>query len=69
MYASGHIINYSFIEPSTHRDHHMNEKTNYGLDLYDIIFGSKFNWNDIENYNHVAINTIIFTSLIIYFMG
>lgn len=67
LYSTAHNINYNLIHPTTHIDHHKNEKTNYGIDIYDIIFGTKYNWNDLENYNHYSFNMIIITGLIIYF--
>ena len=59
MYASVHNINYVFLKPTTHRDHHKNDKTNYGIDISDIMFNTKYDWNDIENHNHISINLII----------
>ena len=66
FYATIHNINFLFIKPTTHRDHHLDNTTNYGLDIYDIIFGTKYNWGDIENYNHGVINMIIITIIIYY---
>lgn len=66
MYATTHNINYLYLRPSTHRDHHLHPSTNFGIDLTDILFNTKYNWNDIENYNHISINLIIITILIIY---
>jgi hypothetical protein len=65
-YATTHNINYSLLKPTTHRDHHLNHTTNYGLDVTDILFNTKYNWEDIENYNHSIINLIAITSLILY---
>ena len=67
LYATVHNINFSFTKPTTHRDHHLNCHTNYGLDVYDILFGTKYDWNDLENYNHAAINMIIITAITYYF--
>lgn len=67
LYATVHNINYNIITPLTHIEHHINYKTNYGIDIYDIIFGTKYNWDNLENYNHISINTIIITFVIIYF--
>lgn len=67
MYASAHNINYMFLKPTVHRDHHLHEDTNYGLDIADIIFDTKYNLNDIENYNHISINLIIITAIMVYF--
>jgi len=68
MYATAHNINYMFIKPTVHRDHHLNEDTNYGLDIADIIFDTKYDLNDIEDYNHISINLILITLVIVYFI-
>jgi hypothetical protein len=67
MYATAHNINYMIMKPSVHRDHHLHEDTNYGLDVADIIFDTKYDLNDIENYNHISINLIVITLIIIFF--
>jgi hypothetical protein len=67
MYATAHNINYMFVKPTVHRDHHLHKYTNYGLDIADIIFDTKYNLNDIEDYNHISINLIIVTLVIIFF--
>ena len=67
FYASVHIINYSIVEPVVHKDHHMNITSNYGIDAYDIIMGTKYNWTDIEEYNHYSINIIILTIIWYWF--
>ena len=67
FYASFHIINYTYLEPTVHSDHHTNIYSNYGIDIFDILMGTKNNWNDIEDYNHFSINMIILTT-IIYFI-
>ena len=61
LYASFHIINYSIVDSTIHNDHHININTNYGIDIYDILIGTKHNWEDIEDYNHYSINVIIIT--------
>jgi hypothetical protein len=67
MYATTHNINYVFLKPSTHRDHHLHDDTNYGIDVADILFDTKHDLDDIEAHNHVSINLIIITLVIIYF--
>ena len=59
LYTTVHIINYSLIYSKTHEDHHVNKYTNYGYDIYDIIFKTKLDPNNIENINHYSINAII----------
>lgn len=67
MYASAHNINYTFLKPTVHIDHHLHEDTNYGLDIADIIFDTKHDLNDIENYNHISINLFVVTAFIVYY--
>jgi serine/threonine protein kinase len=67
LYTTLHNVNYLILRPSIHRDHHKDVLTNYGIDIMDILFNTKYDWNDIENYNHMSINLIIITSIIIYF--
>lgn len=67
MYATAHNINYMFLKPTVHRDHHLHEDANYGLDIADIIFDTKYDLNDIEDHNHISINLIIITLIITYF--
>jgi hypothetical protein len=66
FYATVHNINYIVVKPSTHVEHHIDDKTNYGIDIWDIIVGSKYDWNNIETHNHTAINLIIITAVIMY---
>ena len=60
LYTTIHLINYNI-------NHHKDSRTNYGIDIYDIIFGTK-NENDsyVENYNHYSYNLFILTILYIY---
>lgn len=65
MYATAHNINYLFLKPTVHRDHHLHEDTNYGLDIADIIFDTKYDLTDIEDYNHISINLIVITAIMV----
>ena len=67
MYATAHNINYMIIKPTVHRDHHLHDDTNYGLDIADIIFDTKFDIHDVEDHNHISINLIVITLIIILF--
>ena len=67
MYATAHNINYLFIKPTVHRDHHLHEDTNFGLDIADIVFDTKHDLNDVENHNHMSINLITITLVIVFF--
>ena len=66
FYATVHIINYSIIKPVSHAEHHINNSTNYGIDIWDIIIGSKYDWTHIEAHNHGAINLLCISAVIIY---
>jgi hypothetical protein len=65
MYATIHNINYNIVHPYVHRDHHKDCHTNYGIDVMDILFNTKYDKNDIENFNHVSINLLILTFIIV----
>jgi hypothetical protein len=65
-YATVHNINYNMIHPLTHKQHHLNNKTNYGIDIWDIVIGSKYDWNEVETHNHTAINLIVIAIVIYY---
>jgi len=67
FYATIHNINYVYIKPTTHRDHHVDDNTNFGIDFLDILFNTKYDWEDIEVHNHGAINVLIITFIILYF--
>ena len=66
-YASAHVINYYFENPLCHTQHHLNPKTNFGIDTMDVIMGTKYDLNCLENFNHVSINLIVITFIIYYF--
>ena len=68
-YATVHNINFLFVNPSTHRDHHKNYNTNFAVDYMDILFNTKYDCNDIEDMNHYSINTFILTYLVVYLMS
>ena len=65
FYATVHNINYNIESPLTHRQHHMNDRTNYGIDIWDIIVGSKYDWDTIETHNHTAINLLVIAAVIV----
>tara|TARA_Y100001980_G_C14525334_1_gene300804 strand:+ start:313 stop:960 length:648 start_codon:yes stop_codon:yes gene_type:complete len=62
LYTSIHLINYNLFPCEEHINHHKDPNTNYGIEIYDILFNTK-NKTDIlvENYNHYSINLIIIT--------
>jgi hypothetical protein len=65
IYATVHQINYEIIDNRHHKEHHMNNHTNYGIDTADIMFNSKYNLNDVEDMNHASINIVLSTLFII----
>ena len=73
MYATIHNINYAIHPPATHMLHHIDKTTNYGIDIWDIIFNTKYgadySADKIENINHYAINTAIITVCILLVMN
>lgn len=66
-YATIHIFNYNIIQSKVHEDHHLDSRTNYGIDIIDIICGTKKNYKDIEEHNHYSINFIILSIIIFLF--
>lgn len=64
MYATVHNINYLVIKPVTHMQHHVKSTTNYGIDVTDILFNTKYNWKHIESHNHAGINLLVITAII-----
>ena len=67
LYASVHNINYIILGCDQHVNHHKDVKTNYGIDILDILFDVKYDLDNIEDHNHAALNLIIITLFIIYF--
>ena len=67
LYTTIHIINYNIYTPEEHIHHHKDSNTNFGIDIYDIIFNTK-NKNDtsVENYNHYSYNLIVLTVFFYY---
>ena len=66
FYATVHNINYIIMPPLIHQQHHINDRTNFGIDIWDIIIGTKFDWENIETHNHTAINVIVIAAIIYY---
>ena len=65
LYSTIHNVNYNIITPICHIQHHLNEKTNYGIDFMDILFGSKY--DDVpEEMNHASLNVILILLFIIF---
>ena len=68
LYTSVHNINYGYLHVNTvHELHHKYPLTNIGLDICDIIFGTKHPDDiTVENTNHYIPNIIISTVLILF---
>lgn len=58
LYSSIHLFNYEFVKPETHILHHKNKLTNLGLDIWDVLFNTKYEYDNYktENINHAFIN-------------
>ena len=73
MYATVHNINYDISPSATHILHHVDNKTNYGIDIWDVVFNTKFgednSFDKLENINHYAINTALITAAILLLMN
>ena len=65
MYTTIHHINYPLIGSKEHRQHHENKFTNYGLDIWDVIFNTKPKPEEdqltieIEDFNHIIFNLLV----------
>jgi hypothetical protein len=64
-YCTVHNINYDYLNPVSHQLHHKDNSTNYGIDIWDILFGTKYPGDAIENINHYAINMVLITAIIV----
>ena len=67
LYATVHNVNYILMPPKTHQNHHTNKHSSYGLDIWDILFNTKTDPNELEVYNHMSINMIILTLGLTYY--
>ena len=66
LYATVHNINYLIIHPDCHIEHHLNEQTNFGIDTLDILFNTKYDMDNVEIFNHAAINIVIITLILTF---
>jgi hypothetical protein len=68
LYSSIHNINYGIFHVNdVHSLHHENQATNYGPDLWDVIFKTKNKKNkSIENTNHYLPNIIIILCILLF---
>jgi hypothetical protein len=68
IYPTIHLINYDIIKCQVHMKHHLDKHTNYGIDIWDIMFNTKYQGDntDIENINHYSINVIVISAILVY---
>jgi hypothetical protein len=67
VWGSIHQINYSIFHVNTiHEKQHKNVNTNYGLEIADIFYGTKYD-DEVEDFGHFFINIIVITILLIFF--
>ena len=71
MYPTVHLINYDIIKCKVHQKHHFDKHTNYGIDIWDILFNTKYQGDnsDIEDINHYSINIIAITALMVFYFN
>ena len=59
LYTTVHLINYRLVHPNSHISHHMNYYKNLSLtDFFDLVFGSKYDENEIQDLDHFTINVV-----------
>ena len=69
LYTTVNNINYEIIHPTEHINHHLNPNTNFGIDILDIIFDTKYEEEGFELMHHAVINIIIIAICIIIIFG
>jgi hypothetical protein len=62
FYPAVHNINYRFVYSKVHYQHHCDPTTNYFMDIWDILIGTKYDWSTVESHNHAAITAIVITA-------
>jgi hypothetical protein len=70
MYPTIHLINYDIIKCRVHQKHHLDKHSNYGIDIWDILFNTKYKGDnsDIEDINHYSFNVIVITTLMVIYL-
>jgi hypothetical protein len=64
FYSSIHNINYSvFHVNKIHENHHKDWTINYGPDICDVLYGTKENYEELENISHYIPNLLICTMI------
>ena len=65
FYSSIHNINYSLLHVNKiHENHHKDWTINYGPDICDVLYGTKENYEDLEDTSHYIPNLLICTMLV-----
>jgi hypothetical protein len=64
-YCTIHNINYDLLRPESHKRHHENKNTNFGIDPWDIFFCTKAEGDPVENINHYSYNMLFLTACIL----
>ena len=67
-YSTVHNINYDYLAPVSHQLHHKDKTTNYGIDVWDILVGTKHPEDGVEDINHYAINLGLITAGLVVFL-
>jgi hypothetical protein len=65
FYTSVHLYSYHVYDIETHKLHHLDERYNFGPEIFDIIFETKYDGGQIENYNYYISNIILATIVVI----
>ena len=66
LYTSVHNINYEILRPQEHINHHLHPQTNFGIDLMDILFDTKYEQEGFEIMHHAVPNIVVITALILW---
>lgn len=65
FYSSIHNINYSVLHVNKiHENHHKDWTINYGPDICDVLYGTKEDYDDLEDTSHYVPNLLICTMII-----
>jgi len=70
FYTSYHLLNYHYIKPDAHKQHHItNGINNYGPEWFDILFHTKTDNTEFENLNSGIPNLIVIAIIILALKG
>ena len=69
-YCTVHNINYDYLKPAAHQYHHHDKNTNYGIDVWDVLFHTKHPEDKtVEDINHYSINMVVLTAIICLYLS